>query len=225
MKNLGMKRHRMKSPATKSPAMKGHSMKNGWLLLLALCLPIAFTAQADEDLLAQLSARSQAIQSLQGQFEQQKTIAVLPVPLSSSGQFSFVQGKEVIWETLVPVQSRLQLTPGGISFADAEGVQQSPAQAQQAGTEIVAKIFMGVIAGELDSLQDYFTLTATGSTGDWQIQLVPRSPNLSAYITRIELSGGEFTEHLNIAEANGDKTYIVFTTSKVVRHPAPPVTP
>jgi outer membrane lipoprotein-sorting protein len=170
----------------------------------------------NDALLAQLSARSQAIQSLEGKFQQQKTIAVLPVPLNSNGRFSFEQGKEVVWETLVPVQSRLTLTPGGISFADAKGEQKTPAQAQQAGAEIVAKIFMGVIAGELDSLQDYFTLSATGTASDWQIQLVPRSANLSAYITRIELRGGQYTEHLDIAEANGDKTYIVFTTDKVV---------
>lgn len=183
----------------------------------------------DDALLAQLSARSQAIQSLEGKFQQQKTIAVLPVPLNSNGRFSFEQGKEVVWETLVPVQSRLTLTPGGISFADAKGEQktstQAQAQAQQAGAEIVAKIFMGVIAGELDSLQDYFTLSATGTASDWQIQMVPRSANLSAYITRIELRGGQYTEHLDIAEANGDKTYIVFTTDKVVPKTAVKVQP
>ncbi|MEN0038228.1 MAG: outer membrane lipoprotein carrier protein LolA [Cellvibrio sp.] len=173
-----------------------------------------------DTLLAQLAQRSQQIQSLEGTFAQQKTIAVLPVPLSSNGRFSFEQGKEVVWETLMPVQSRLTLTPGGISFADAKGEQKTPAQAQQAGAEIVAKIFMGVIAGELDSLQDYFTLAATGTATDWQIRLVPRSANLSAYIASIELRGGEYTEHLDIAEANGDKTYIVFTTNKVVRKPA-----
>jgi outer membrane lipoprotein-sorting protein len=178
--------------------------------------------KADDKLLTQLAQRSQEIQSLEGTFAQQKTIAVLPVPLSSNGRFSFEQGKEVVWETLMPVQSRLTLTPKGISFADAKGEQKTPAQAQaqQAGAEIVAKIFMGVIAGELDSLQDYFTLSATGTTADWQIHLVPRSANLSAYIASIELRGGEYTEHLDIAEANGDKTYIVFTTNKVVRKPA-----
>lgn len=178
--------------------------------------------KADDKLLTQLAQRSQEIQSLEGTFSQQKTIAVLPVPLSSNGRFSFEQGKEVVWETLMPVQSRLTLTPKGISFADAKGEQKTPAQAQaqQAGAEIVAKIFMGVIAGELDSLQDYFTLSATGTTAEWQIRLVPRSTNLSAYIASIELRGGEYTEHLDIAEANGDKTYIVFTTNKVVRKPA-----
>lgn len=175
--------------------------------------------KADDKLLTQLAQRSQEIQSLEGTFAQQKTIAVLPVPLSSNGRFSFEQGKEVVWETLMPVQSRLTLTPKGISFAGAKGEQKTSAQAQQAGAEIVAKIFMGVIAGELDSLQDYFTLRATGTTAEWQIHLVPRSGNLSAYIANIELRGGEYTEHLDIAEANGDKTYIVFTTDKVVRKP------
>jgi len=200
-------------------------MKIRFLLSILLALSTFAGAahsesRSNDDLLAQLAARSQAIQSLEGHFEQQKTIAVLPVPLNSNGRFSFEQGKEVVWETLVPVQSSLKLTPGGISFADVNGEQKLPAQARQAGAEIVAKIFMGVIAGELDSLQDYFTLSATGTGDSWQIQLVPRSPNLSAYITRIELRGGEFTEQLDIIEANGDKTHIAFTTDKVVRKPA-----
>lgn len=193
------------------------------LTAAALCWCLAMPAQADDvsdALLAQLAARSQTIQTLEGVFEQQKSIAVLPVPLSSSGRFSFEQGKAVVWETLVPVQSRLTLTPGGISFADAQGEQKTPAQAQQAGAEIVAKIFMGVIAGELDSLQDYFNLKATGSASEWQIQLSPRSANLAAYINSIELRGREFTEQLDIREANGDKTHIVFTTGKVVHKPA-----
>jgi hypothetical protein len=197
------------------------------LLAIAAIFLSASSVWADTDsdeLLDELVARSQSIQSLEGVFEQQKTIAVLPVPLSSNGRFSFAQGKEVVWETLVPVHSRMTLTPGGIHLDDGSGENQTPAQAtsqkQQAGAEIVAKIFMGVIAGELDSLQDYFTLAATGTPRDWQLQLVPRSGNLAAYITRIELRGGEFTEHLDVIEANGDKTYIVFATNKVVRKPA-----
>lgn len=197
------------------------------LLTIAAILFCACPSWADGDeLLAQLMARSQSIQSVEGVFEQQKTIAVLPMPLSSNGRFSFEQGKEVVWETLVPVQSRMTLTAGGIRLDDGDhqngGADKTPAQVKQAGAEIVAKIFMGVIAGELDSLQDYFSLTATGTTGDWKILLKPRSENLAAYINEIELRGGEFTEHLDIHEANGDKTYIVFATNKVVRKPAQP---
>lgn len=196
------------------------------LAIAAILLSFVTSAVADSEsdkLLDQLVARSQSIQSLEGVFEQQKTIAVLPMPLSSNGRFSFEQGKEVVWETLVPIQSRMTLTPGGIRLDDANGIDKTPAQAspqkQQAGAEIVAKIFMGVIAGELDSLRDYFTLSASGTPGDWKILLQPRSENLAAYINEIELRGGEFTEHLDIREANGDNTYIVFATNKVVRKP------
>ena len=196
-------------------------MMRNLLAIAAILLSFANPVLADSDeLLDQLVARSQSIQSLEGVFEQQKTIAVLPMPLSSNGRFSFEQGKEVVWETLVPVQSRMTLTTGGIRLDDAKGESKTPAQVKQAGAEIVAKIFMGVIAGELDSLRDYFTLNATGTPGEWKILLKPRSENLAAYINDIELSGGEFTEHLNISEANGDKTYIVFATQKVVRKPA-----
>lgn len=196
-------------------------MMRNLLAIAAILLSFANPVLADSDeLLDELVARSQSIQSLEGVFEQQKTIAVLPMPLASNGRFSFEQGKEVVWETLVPVQSRMTLTAGGIHLDDASGADKTPAQVKQAGAEIVAKIFMGVIAGELDSLKDYFTLSATGTTGDWKILLKPRSENLAAYINDIELSGGEFTEHLNISEANGDKTYIVFATQKVVRKPA-----
>ena len=171
--------------------------------------------QSNAALLAQLSARSKAIQSLHGHFVQQKNIAVLPVPLQSTGQFQFEQGKSVVWETLTPVRNAVHLSPKGISFDDDKHTQ--GAQAQPAGVEVVAKIFMGVIAGELDSLNDYFTITASGDSNHWQLQLAPRSANLAAYIKRIELAGGELTEQLDISETNGDATHIHFTTDKVVR--------
>ena len=174
------------------------------------------TAANNPALLAQLSARSKAIQSLQGQFVQQKHIAVLPMPLNSTGKFSFEQGKGVDWETLTPVRNAVHLTPKGISFEDDKGKSQHPAT-QQAGVEVVAKIFMGVITGELDDLNNYFSVVASGSEQQWKLLLTPRSANLAAYIQTIELHGGEFTEQLDIAETNGDKTHIAITTDKVVR--------
>lgn len=167
-------------------------------------------------LLAELSARSKAIQSLQGHFVQQKHIAVLPAPLNSTGKFAFEQGKGVDWETLTPVRNAVHLTPKGISFEDESGKAQHQA-AQQAGVEVVAKIFMGVITGELDGLNNYFSMVVSGSEKQWRLLLTPRSENLAAYIQTIELQGSEFTEQLDIAETNGDKTHIAFTTDKVVR--------
>lgn len=164
-------------------------------------------------LLAQLSERSKAIQSLEGRFVQQKHIAVLPAPLNSTGRFQFTQGKGVVWEVLTPVQNKVALTPKGISFGDDQSASQA---ARQAGIEEVAKIFMGVIAGELDTLKDYFAVVASGDSRKWTLRLTPHSANLAAYIKRIELQGGEVTEQLDIFEANGDHTHISFTTDKIL---------
>ena len=179
---------------------------------LAGSLVLAAGAWADSELLAQLSARSKTVASLDGRFDQQKTIAVLPMPINSSGVFHFAQGEGVIWETRVPVQTQVKLSPGGISFDD----QPAPAGSNQA-TAIVAKIFMGVIAGELSSLNDYFSIQTLGDANHWQLILTPRSDNLKAYIQNIEVRGEEFTEQLAIDETNGDKTLIKFSVDKVVR--------
>ncbi len=185
-------------------------------LLLKLALGLALLshclAWADSDLLAQLSARAKTIASLDGRFDQQKTIAVLPMPINSSGEFHFAQGQGVVWETRVPVQSQVKLSPGGISFDD----QPAPPGSNQA-TAIVAKIFMGVIAGELASLSDYFSIQTLGDADHWQLILTPRSDNLKAYIHSIEVRGEEFTEQLAIDEANGDKTLIKFSVEQVAR--------
>ena len=189
-------------------------------VLIASTSLLAFgdaASQSNAALLAQLNAHSKTIQSLQGHFVQQKNIAVLPVPLNSTGQFQFEQGKEVIWEVLTPVHNTLHLTPKGISFESEQGKAQNSAIQQQAGVEVVAKIFMGVIAGELDSLNAYFAVQASGDIKHWKLLLTPRSPNLAAYLQNIELQGSEFTEQLTIAETNGDKTNIRFTTDKVIR--------
>jgi len=178
----------------------------------------AAAAKSDAALLAKLGQRSKAIKSTEGRFVQQKHIAVLPVPLNSTGRFQFEQGKGVIWEVLTPVQNKIELTLKGISFGSEQQKGQELSSAQQAGVEVVAKIFMGVIAGELDSLNDYFVVQASGDSGHWKLLLTPHSANLAAYIKNIELQGGELTEQLDIAETNGDRTHITFTTDKVVRN-------
>ncbi len=187
------------------------------LTLASWLLALAASALADAGLLTELTRRSAAVQALEGSFVQTKSIAVLPVPINSTGKFSFDRAAGVRWETLEPVRNSLQLSAGTIKFEDAQGKSLLDGRGPAAGAEIIARIFSGVIAGDLGALNEYFLLTSTGSSADWQITLVPRSPNLAAYIKKIELQGHEFTEQLDIAEANGDSTRIQLTTAKVTR--------
>lgn len=192
-----------------------------WFGFVALMACISsLPALADSQLLDELSRRNGDINALGGTFTQAKTIAVLPMPLNSHGEFSVARDK-VRWETLAPVRSSLEIRGGEINFADAEGKSlldgSEGAANAKAASEIVARIFSGVVAGDLSALNEYFSASATGSLEQWQITLVPRSANMAAYIRQIQVQGREFTEQLEIAEANGDSTRILLTTSQVER--------
>lgn len=180
--------------------------------MFSLLLSASVFIRAD-DLMATLAERSHQIQKLEGRFEQYKTIAVLPVPLHSTGRFEYTQGEVVIWQVLEPVQQTIQLSADGIRF-DGEAK-----QAPQAAVDTINRIFMGVISGELSSLEEYFTIEPQGDSGSWKLILKPNSANIAAYIQHIEIRGGEYTEQLDIAETNGDKTQVRFTTDKVTRVP------
>lgn len=189
------------------------------LLFTSLAVASCSFASAGEtkDLLAILGDRSQQIESLQGRFEQQKKITVLPAPLVSSGRFSLQQGEFIEWQLLAPVQQTIRLTPGGITL---EAVGKPAGQLGDAmpaqGAETLTRVFMAVVSGEWQTLRDYFEVAASGTPEQWQLLLTPRSPGLAAYIREITIRGGEFTEQLDIAEANGDSTRITLVIDKAV---------
>lgn len=192
-------------------------MSRALVLSLFGCL-VALPLCADEDLLATLGERSRAIQSLHGQFEQQKTIAVLPTPLVSSGRFALEQGQSMVWELLAPVQQTIHLSPTGITLTtDGKAAEAVGRRMPKNGAETITRIFTAVISGQWETLREYFVIEAKGDAGKWQLLLSPRSPNLAAYIRQIDIRGGEFTEQLHIAETNGDSTHIRLVTDKVVR--------
>lgn len=193
-----------------------------WMLFMVASLLAGWSwadrSWADADLLASLGERSREITHLQGRFEQQKKITVLPAPLVSSGRFALEQGQSIEWQLLEPVQQTIRLSPGGITLEAAGKTSGALGDAMPAqGAETLTRVFMAVVSGEWRTLRDYFDITATGEPDAWQLVLTPRSPGLAAYIRQIDIRGGEFTDQLDIAEANGDSTRIRLFIDKAVR--------
>jgi len=185
--------------------------------LFFLLLFVGSAHAAAADLLAELSSRNKSINALEGTFAQQKTIAVLPLPIHSSGTFKFSTQQGIEWITLSPISQRLQLTSTGITLGD-QALGKQTLNNQPQASAVIAKIFMGLISGELDSLKDYFEIEATGTIEQWQLILKPISANLSVYIEGITVSGTEYTDKLAIFERNGDPSHISFTIHKIERN-------
>lgn len=195
-------------------------------MLVPVMMSLLATPLLAGDLLATLGERSQAVHSLQGRFEQQKKIAVLPAPLTSHGRFALEQrqqgeqgqGNYIEWELLEPVQQTIRLSPKGITLDMAGKTTDALAGPMPTkGAETVTRVFMAIVSGQWETLRDYFDIQASGDSGKWQLVLKPRSTSLATYIHQIDIRGGEFTEQLDIAEANGDSTHIRLLVDKVVR--------
>lgn len=180
------------------------------LALLAL-LTFAGGAVADDELLRQLAPRMAHIQSLSGSFEQARHISVLAAPLLSSGEFSYRRGEGMLWRTTHPVENEIRILPGqGVTAVDGGGNARSlPASA------VIASIFLGLFAGELDSLDEYFTLAGQRRESGWSLRLTPRHPELASHLDLILIDGNEHIERVEIREANGDRSELSFkvTTS------------
>lgn len=156
---------------------------------------------------------------LEGEFEQIRHVAVLAVPLHSSGIFRYQRAEGIVWRTTEPLTSEVRITPedGVVAIDDAGHPQLIPA------SEIVAGVFLGIFSGDLDQLAEFFIVEAIPSEGgqqpsedepladdsDWTLLLTPRLPALASQVSRITVAGSAQVERVHIHETNGDRSELV----------------
>lgn len=177
--------------------------------LAALCLAAA-PAQAAAPV-AKIEAMLAKPQQLCGRFDQSKQLAGMKKPLASNGRFCVVAGKGVLWRTLQPFPNTLRLTRDEIVHFQGERV----AMRLDAKTEPVVKminsVLFSLLAGDLAQLDTLFEVDGSIDGNTWQVALKARQPALAKAIGGIRLDGGAFVKNINISEASGDRTSIVFS--------------
>lgn len=170
-------------------------MNHLWLIL---CLFVAQYSAAD-DLHIQLQNSLGVDQ--QGSFTQRRQVQGLPIPLQSSGVFSYSEASGLHWETQKPVQNLLQVDQAGLR-------QQGN---YVAGSDIMAQSLLGLFSGDMRELTRYFEVSVTGDIDAWQASLRPLNPQVEAIIRSLELRATADVRHLSIKDGNGDSTDIEMT--------------
>jgi len=170
----------------------------GALLLGAAALP----AQAFE--LRDLQQQLQANPVVRGQFVQQKFLRSLPQPLTSNGIFVLSAERGLLWELRVPLFQDLLIAPEGIYRRGDGGKWQ--ALPQQIGSGRESRLFLAVLAGDTESLQDNFNMQVSGSAGAWQLVLTPKSSLLKQIFQDIRINGGKLVDRIELRETQGDRT-------------------
>ena len=202
-------------------------MRFAHVLLLRLCLgaSCAFAAAppapAAPPLLDVLRERNADVAELAGAFTQRKHLKALPVPLVSSGEFTYHASEGLRWHTLEPLDNLVTISEAGIYLSD-ERLVTDDAKGQ-AG-QVVARLFMAMFSGNIAVLNEYFTIDEQGDAEAWTLQLTPINPTLAEVIAGVELAGGEHTESVTISEASGDTTELTLQLNhaEVNGHPEAP---
>lgn len=198
--------------------------------LYSVCLTFAtllpqVAAQEPQALLAHLAD----IESLEGNFTQIRHIAVLAIPLRSSGDFRYQREHGIVWRTTEPIVNEIHIThEQGIVAVDEGGVTRSlPA------SEVVAGIFLSLFAGELDRLRTYFDVVAVNAATTeslqaaprthrpWALRLTPALPTLASQIEYIVVAGHDHVDSVIIQDANGDRSELSLTLTQANEHVQP----
>lgn len=147
-----------------------------------------------------------------GRFDQTKQLVGMKKPLISEGRFCVVTDKGIIWRTLKPFPNTLRLTRDEIVNYQGERVAMRLDAKQEPTVRMINSVLFSLLSGDLGQLDKLFDVDGkTGSTS-WHVALKARDPALAKAIGAISLEGGAYVKTININEAGGDHTTIVFSS-------------
>ena len=171
-------------------------------LLIGLLLT-ALSSQAEQLTLDQLSQQLSQHPVVRGPFIQEKHLRALPQPLTSSGTFVLAADAGLLWKLEKPLKQDYRIDANGIAKRTADGWQMQP------GRDVAAqqsKLFLDVLKGNHSGLARNFDLQLSGDAKAWTLALTPTSLLLKQVFSRIDISGGELVERIELHETQGDRT-------------------
>ncbi|MDP8169900.1 outer membrane lipoprotein carrier protein LolA [Pasteurella skyensis] len=182
-------------------------MKKYFTLLLLFISPLTMAITQQE-----LISKLQKPQSIQGDFIQQRFLKALKNPIKTSGQFTLVAEKGLLWQMKTPFENNLRVTSKGIMQYNGTawvGNNNNFAQQQQ------IQLFLGLLSGDISTLKQQFDLKLTGEKSAWQLDLIPNSFLMKQIFNIIRLQGSEVVKKIILDEKQGDKTVIQFENIQI----------
>ncbi len=191
------------------------------LSIAALALPHTASAKADSDSLDAVVHRVQEQQrstsTLEADFKQTKTLALLAKPEVSTGHFTYSKPNEVLWKYVSPRPVEMLIANGVLTtyYPDLNRADRIEVKQYQ---ERIFK-YMGA-SGTLDELGTYFDFTFTNKASDpyYRLDLTPKTKGIARRVRHITIwidKKTYLTTKFEYTEGDGDVTQYEFTNIRV----------
>ncbi|MBU0622008.1 MAG: outer membrane lipoprotein carrier protein LolA [Gammaproteobacteria bacterium] len=175
-------------------------------ILILLAALFVLPASAEEWGLPQLMQSLAQVQTSQGKFVERKHLAVLDVPLTSSGTLSFRAPDHLEKHTLEPKDETLVLDQGVLTIENkARNIKRTLVVQQYPAVWAFVESIRSTLAGDLPMLQRFYKVELKGGAAKWRMKLLPLEDRTRAMVKEIVISGhGDRVTAIEMLEANGD---------------------
>ena len=160
----------------------------------------------DEQDLAQQLAK---IEVLRGEFVQEKFLRGLDAPLTSKGNFVLAKQQGLLWNLQAPLVRSYRITATGIALRVAD---QWQLQTKQDAANRQSRLFLAVLAGDQQGLEEDFSFALSGDEHGWQLVLTPKALLLQQIFTQIVIKGADYVHSIELHETQGDRTLMRMAT-------------
>ncbi|HVE51419.1 MAG TPA: LolA-related protein [Casimicrobiaceae bacterium] len=172
------------------------------IALLLIATPILGQSISVSQLMTMLAGVSES----QARFTETRESSLLKAPLVVSGQLAYRRPDRLekrietpFAEVTVIDGTRITVSKGGA----AERSYSVPTGAPRALVESLR----ATLAGDLAALERYFVVHASGVADAWKLVLIPKTAELSNYVTRVEIAGNKVQlSRIEVVEASGDRS-------------------
>ena len=146
------------------------------------------------------------VQAASATFAETKTLAMLKTPLQTSGTLRYVAPDYVRKTVLAPTRQDFVLQKGVVTLTTGGRTQRFDLSEAPPLAGLVEGV-RATLAGDLPTLQRYYTVALSGSADTWQLLLRPRGAGLSHFLSWLSVRGSEnrVTE-IDSGGARGDLT-------------------
>lgn len=156
--------------------------------------------------LLQLMREMAQVKSASAQFTEWKTMHMLSAPLQTSGTLGYVAPDHIQKITVTPVSERFALDGDKIVMdggPDRQVHEFSLAAEPQIGSLVEG--IRATLAGDLPTLERFYTVQLTGGPTDWQLLLQSKNTDLARFVKWIRIhGGGNRIDTIATASSDGD---------------------
>jgi outer membrane lipoprotein-sorting protein len=156
--------------------------------------------------LPQLMQALARVKSASAQFTEHKTVHMLNAPLVTSGTLTYIAPDHMQKITVSPTPERFALDGDQVTIVSGpENVTHSFSVTDYPQIGGLVEGIRATLAGDLASLDRFYSVQLTGTLSDWQLLLEPKDGELARFIKWVRILGtGDRIRAINTEESDGD---------------------